>query len=44
MELRLAAFNAFVVQNSARKVTSAGVLYPEEAIFLIANDADLIKI
>ena len=39
MELRLAAFNAFITQNPAEKVSSAGVLYTEAATLLIANNA-----
>lgn len=44
MELRLAAFNAFVLQNPAGKVTSAGELYDLAATLFIANDADIATI
>ncbi|MDO8457230.1 MAG: ferritin-like domain-containing protein, partial [Burkholderiaceae bacterium] len=39
MELRLAAFNAFIVQNPSEKVSSAGELYAESATLLIATNA-----
>lgn len=41
MELRLAAFHAFILPNPAEKVSSAGQLHDQLAILLIANSSTI---